>query len=222
MSLAELQDLVGDMVRDDSGQVTAEDTARAIAAATERYAADRPRTAVEEVATGGGGPWLDLPTGWEPDFSTLISLEHPVGRVPPAHLRHWQLYQAPDGTRIMLARRVPADDQVRVTYTARHAVDATRDTTPAGDREALASWAAALLLDQLAAWYAGGSDSTIQADRVDHGSKSADFAARARALRKRYLDHLGIDRRRNAAAGAMVDFDIASSLGQRPIVRRGR
>ena len=102
-------------------------------------------------------------------------------------------------------------DTVRAAYTARQLLDIANDTIPAADREAVSSWAAALLLDQLASLFSGDSDSTIQADSVDPNSKAREYAARAKAARKRYFDELGIDPKKTVPASATVDLDLPSS-----------
>ena len=66
-------------------------------------------------------------------------------------------------------------------------VDAATDTVPAADREAVAAWAASLLLDELAARAAATTDSTIGADSVEHASRAADYRALARSHRDRYF-----------------------------------
>lgn len=213
MALADFQDLVDDLVRDDSGKIAVADRDQAIGLAVERYGKDRPKTAVEDVAAAATGQVLPLPAGWQPDFSKLVSLEYPIGEVPPRVLASgtYRLYETPATTQVLLAVVLQAGEQVRATYTVRHTLDAVTDTLPAQDREAVSSWAAALLLDQLASLFSGDSDSTIQADSVDHNSKAREFAARARAARKRYFDELGIDPKRNVAAGAVVDLDLRDS-----------
>ncbi len=66
---------------------------------------------------------------------------------------------------------------------------------PAPDREAVCAWAAALLLDQLAALHANDTDSTLRADAVDRQSLSDRYARLARGHRKRYRELLGLDAR---------------------------
>lgn len=215
MSLADYQTLVDGMVRDDAGKLTPTDRDRAIAGAVTRYGKDRPRIKVEDIAAPGGY-YLPLPAGWEAGFSALSSLEYPLGEVPPAYLETgcWGMYNAPGGPQVMVRETLPAGHQVRASYTIAHVLDAGADTIPATDREPVASYAAAALIDQLATLYSGDSDSTIQADSVNHQSKASEFAARARALRKRYFDDLGIDLKRNTASSAVVNLDMASSLGR--------
>jgi hypothetical protein len=88
------------------------------------------------------------------------------------------------------------------------------DTIPANNREALTCWAAAYCLDQLAAFAAGVTESTIQAGQVQRGSQTRDYAARANALRTRYILELGIDEKRSVAAGVVVNLDLKNSRGQ--------
>ena len=94
---------------------------------------------------------------------------------------------------------------MRATYTIKHSVTASVDTIPVQDREPVACWAAAMLCDELATYYSAGTDSAIQADSVEQRSKAQEYAARAKALRKRYFDELGIEDRRGEPAGAFVD-----------------
>ena len=94
------------------------------------------------------------------------------------------------------------------------------DTIPIEDREPVACWAAAVLCDQLAALYSGNTDSTIQADSVQQTSKAQEYAARAKALRKRYMDELGIEDKRSEPAGVVVNLDFPDSQGQDRLTHR--
>lgn len=214
--LADYQTLVDNLVRDDAGKIASGERDRAIAAAVTRYGKDRPRIKVEDI-TAPGGHYLPLPTAWDAGFSSLNSLEYPVGQMPPVYLETgcWGMYSAPSGMQIMTQLQpIPTGDAVRASYTIQHVLGTTTDTLPPTDREAVASYAAALLLDQLASLYSGDSDSTIQADSVNHQSKAGEYAARSRVLRKRYFDDLGIDTKRNAAAGTVVNLNLNDSLGR--------
>jgi len=214
MSLLNFQTLTDNLVRDDAGKIATADRDSAIALAVSRYSKDRPDKKVEDI-TAPGGQLLNLPAAWEPDFSVLQALEYPVGQVPPSHLEpeDWALYDAPGGQQIQLAASINAGETVRTSYTIARVVDATTDTVPVPDQEAVASYAAAVLCDQLASLYSGDSDSTIQADTVEHQGKAREFAMRAKTLRKRYYDELGIEPKRNVAAGVVVDLDMTNSQG---------
>ena len=86
-----------------------------------------------------------------------------------------------------------------------HLLDAATDTISPGDREAVALWAAALLLDQLAARHAGDTDSTIGADGVDRHAQADRYRRLAKDHRARYAALLGLDR--PPAAGVVAALD---------------
>lgn len=212
--LKDFQKLVDGLVRDTSGKIAPADRDDAIKEAVTRYGKDRPREIAEDVAAPGG-KLLSLPPTWQADFSELRSVEHPIGSFPPNLLLPEEIswYRDPAGLKIMLSRSIAAAQSVRLTFTIPHVVDNATDTIPAKDREPVCSWAAALLLDQLAAYFAGIADTTIQADVVDRRSKTSEYASRAKDARKRYYDELGIDPKRNVAAGVVVDLDSRDSQG---------
>ena len=224
MPLADFQELVDDLVRDDSGRIDVADRDGAIARAVERYSLDRPQTAVEDVTAASGGQVLALPTGWQDEFSELASLEYPIGEIPPCFVEQtdFWLYQSPTGFEIQLRESLQVGAVVRTAFTQRHILTAVTDTIRPEDLEAVSSWAAALLLDMLAGFATGNTDSTIQADNVDHGSKAAEYAKRAAALRRGYYGALGIDPKRNVAAGAVTDLDMHASDGGRRIFHTSR
>jgi hypothetical protein len=221
--LADYEQLVSDLVRDDAARLTPEERRRAIAAAVLRYSTDKPRTKVQDV-TPETAQRLPLPAAWEEGFSSLLAIEHPLGQVPPRYLDAGvhQVYDDGAARKILLRQGVEvAANSTRLSFTIRHAVSAAEDSIPLQDREPVACYAAASCCDQLASFYSGGSDSTIQADSVDGRSKAQEYASRARALRKRYFDELGIEDKKNVAAGVVVDLDQHSTLGE-PRLLRGR
>jgi hypothetical protein len=214
MPLADYQTLVDKLVRDDSGKIATADRDEAIARAVARYSQDRPREKVEDVAADGTN-YLALPSGWQADFSALRSVEYPIGENPPNFLDQDEIgfYRTPSALQIMLADAITASASVRLNYTIRHQVDGSADTIRSDDREPVCAYAAAILLDQLASLFAGDNNPTIQADNVDHNSKGREYAARAATLRKRYFDTLGIEPKRQVAAGVVVNLDFPDSQG---------
>lgn len=222
MSLSDFQLLVDDLVRDDANKIGTATRDTAIAAAVLRYSKDRPRTKVQDI-TAAGGQSLSLPASWESDFSELTGLETPVGNVPPTLLgnnAYW-LYASPSGLTIQMASSVAAGQTVRASYTIAHQVTSAADTVPAGDREAVSCLAAAALCDQLAGLYSGETDSTLRADTVKHQGKAGEYASRARSLRQRYFNELGVDPKRNTAAGSVTALERTDSLG-RPRLTHGQ
>lgn len=215
MRLSDLASLIAQLASDSANRLTPEDRAAALAAAVERYSADAPRRAVADLAPIAGA--LDLPDDWEAEFSAALNLEHPVGHRPPRNLPNegWYLYDSPDGTQIIIVPDWLSEGDARLTYSLRHAYDEAADTITIPDKhlEAVASWGAALLCEQLASYYAANTDTTIQADTVDHTSPARTYQSRADKLRKRYLDELGVDTRRNVAAGAVATPVPRNSVG---------
>lgn len=212
--LTDYQTLVDSLVRDDAGRIATGERDSAIALGVLRYGKDRPRFAYQDMVSASGDA-LAMPGAWVMGFSGLSSLEYPVDEIPPVYLAAgaWGVYNVPGVERIMLNPPVGAGATVRVLFTVPHTVDVSTDTIPLMDREAVASYAAAILCDQLSALYSGDSDSTIQSDSVDHNSKASEFAARARVLRQRYFNELGIDPKRAVAAGVVVNLDRTDSQG---------
>lgn len=168
MALADYQALVPQLVRDPSGSIATGDRDQAIALMVERYSKDRPRILVVD-ATAPGGGLLDLPAGWNADFSAVVDIETPVGSVPATFLdgEDYRLYQTPAGFKLQVDAWPPAGTALRIRFTARHLLDVANDTIPAKDREAAACWAAALLLDQLASAFSAERFATIAADAVE-------------------------------------------------------
>ena len=214
MPLADYENLIDNKVRDDASIIQVTDRDQALLSAVIRYSNDKPDKEVEDVVAAGG-QYIDLPAGWQDNFSSLKNIEFPIGNVPPTYLESgaYGIYNAPGGDNVMVRSSLAANDTVRMAFTVKHIVDGANDTPPDIHREAIACWAAALLCEQLASYYSGDSDSLIAADSVDHASKARDFAARARTFRKFYFDTLGIDPKKNTAAGVVVDLDMSDSRG---------
>jgi hypothetical protein len=216
MALADYETLAADLTRDDAAKISLAEKDRAIAAAVYRYSEDKPVTKVQDV-TPDSAQVLPLPAAWEDGFSTILGIEYPKGNVPPTLVAQDRYAIYDDGTakKIQLLDAVAvAAANTRVSYTIKHVVSALADTIPVNHREPVCCLAAASLCDQLAAFYSGGTDSSIQADSVEQRSKSQEYSARARVLRKRYHDELGIEDKHSMAAGVVVNLDLASSMNE--------
>lgn len=223
MALTDLEILVDDLVRDDAGKIATPQRDRAIDLAVTRYSQDRPRVDMVDVAADGSS-FLPLPEGWEDGGSALMSLEYPIGEWPISYLAHdaYGVVHGPMGDEIRLAGAIQAGAQVRAMFTLGHTLDGTTDTLPDADREAVALYAAALLMDQLASLHSGDGDSTISADSVEHRSQAQEYAARARGFRTRYFDALGIDPKRQVAACEVVNLNLPDSRGRERLTHPGR
>lgn len=208
MSLSDYQKLISDNVRDDENIIDTNHIDTSISLALNRYSKDRPNVTVEDVVADGTHI-LPKPTGWQNKFSKISTLEYPIGEVPPSTIEtaFWQMYQAPTGEQIQTHEKIGVGESVRVNFSTKHTIDIATTTVPECDKIALASFAAALLCDELAAHYSGDSDSTIQADNVDHGDKATRFSRRAGTLRKRYFNELGINPKKNNGHAVIVSLD---------------
>lgn len=218
MALADYQTLVDGFARDGSGNLAETDRNAAIELAVIRYSADRPRKPVVGLISPGTAI-VDLPETWEQGFSELVEVARSTGTEGPIAAA---VVDTLTGPKLRLCDTVPEGQLILVQHTALHQLDAAADTIPVKDREAVARWAAGLLLDQLANLYAGTREPTIQADSADHQGKGSRYAERAKAMRKVYEDHLGIDPKRNVAAGAVVDLDLLDSRGRDRLVHTRR
>ena len=188
-----------------------------ISAALKKYSGHRPRIVPEDEAGNGSFDYaLTLLADWTEGFSTIKSVEYPVDDTneTAAILAEdaWQIYQKPTGKVLRLLEDTPAAaESLRIRYTALHICTDAACTVPAYDEEVLQILAASIFCDMLAAYFAQTQDSTILADSVDHRSKASEYAARARAYRKMYFDHLGIQEGKTPAASVTKDQDSAAS-----------
>ncbi len=191
----------------------------AINAALKKYSGHRPRIVPEDEAGNGSFDYaLTLLSEWSEGFSTIKSVEYPVDDTDEAAAilqdDAWQIYQKPAGKYLRLLEDTPeTTESIRITYTALHICTDAACTVPAYDEEALQMLAASVFCDMLAAYYAQAQDSTIMADAVDHKSKASEYAARARAYRKMYFDHLGLREGETPAASVTRDQDLAAGWG---------
>jgi len=207
--------LINGMAPDEAGRLTIADREQALALAVIRYSTDRPVMEAADVVTEDGYT-VPLPEGWDTEYSRVSALELP-GSVPPLMLARdvWTAHRIPGQDVLLLVSPQTNGQTLRVHFTLPHVLDEDRDTIPATDREAVAHWAAGLLLDALAGKYAGDKQSTIQSDSVDHAAKMPNYKALADAQRQAYWNHLGIDPKRTVAAGVVV------SVGQPRLTHTG-
>ena len=213
-TLSDIRSEVIRTVREESGRLSAPaDYDRSINVALGRYSKHRPAIIVADVA-GNGTNDLSLPVGWISEFSTIEKVEYPIGQLPASELDNddYVIYQTPLGERLRLTGVAPSSNEnVRVTFTALRAVGAI----PANDLGVFILLAASFCCEELSNAYAYSSRPTIGADSVDYQSRSREFAARARALRQLYKDHMGLkDDDSSPPASAVTDLDIGYPGGR--------
>jgi hypothetical protein len=190
---------------------------QAINKAVKRYSLDRAREISEDETGNGGYDYaLSLLSSWIEGFSTINKIEYPItdDLYDNSNILTddaWMIYLKPAGKVIRLLEDQPATTEIlRITYTTLHLCNDAQCTIPTADDEAVQMLAAAGFCDMLATYYAQDQDSTIKADSVDHKSKSADYAARARTYRQQYFNHLGIQE------GQVVPASASRAVQPRP------
>ena len=207
MDLADIRERIISEVKDESGKLEdPRDIDNGIETALKEYSGHSPDTLVEDVA-GNGTHDLDLPAGWVDEFSSIKSIEYPIGDVPATHLDddEYAIYEDPAGDKLRLVNNSPeATESVRVKFS----IFRTAATVPDKDIEAFILLGASYCLDKLANAFIQSSDSLISADSVDRQSKSREAGIRAKSLRKRYREQMGLKEGDiTPPASATVDLD---------------
>lgn len=195
---------IPNVLADDAKRISANTwTALVTRAILERYSQDAPLYLVSDVE-GNGTNYIPLPAApgegadlpvWESNFSVIQQIEFPIGQQPPQLIldSDFRVYRTPgQPDQILINFDTPQEgDSLRVTWTARHLRDGS--TVPDKDFYAMTDFAASLGAENLASFYVGTGDSTMQADVVQYRSKSAEMLKCAAALRKRYYNHMGVE-----------------------------
>lgn len=218
-AIADFVNEIPNVFQDDKGRVTASLPALVARAIIQRYSADAPLHMVSDIVGNGSnyvptpvavGEGDDLPV-WEPNFSVIQQIEFPIGQQPPQFVldSDFRIYRTPGAAdRILINFDTPnSGDNLRCTWTARHLPDGS--TVPDRDFYAVVDFAASLAAERLASFYVGTGDTSIQADVVNYRSKSSEMLSVAKALRKRYYNHMGIEE----GASGEADMGPAFSIG---------
>jgi len=189
----------------------------AINMAMKAHSKHRPLVVVEDESGAAAFDYaITLLASWSEGFSVIKQVEYPVDDddETPDILQddEWMIYEKPAGKYLRFLENEPAATETfRVTYTALHTCTDTTCTVKTFDEEAVQALAAAFFCDMLATYFAQTQDSTIQADVVDHRSKAREYDARAKAYRKMYFNHLGIEEGKTPPASVTKDLDLKGS-----------
>ena len=205
------------VLEDLSGALTDTKKEAAIQEAVVWHSRHEPQEKLQDLAGDGTTAEFAVASDFVQGLSTVRSIEYPQGKRPPEYLeKHddFLLYRKPTGLFHQFLT-VPASAKVaRVTYTALHVVSATAGTVPDHRFDAVCTLAAAVSCQWLANRFSQQGDSTIGADSVDHKSKAAEYASRARELERTYMKALGItDLGGPPAASATRDWDQGYPFG---------
>jgi hypothetical protein len=210
VQLTDLLTGVASVIQDAANKLSANDRAAAVQQAIlQRYSKDHPLQVVIDIP-GNGTSDLPLPEGYEDGFSYITQVEYPGGQVPAECLQdfEWQMYRAPSGLVVRLLVDVPAaDEMVRMSFTQRHAPDAS--TIYPQDQNAVIDLSASYCFEALAAIYAQTGNNSIAADVVNYRTKGQEYLALAKAARKRYCSFFGIPEDGNQEAIAKPALVVA-------------
>ncbi len=217
VQLSDLQTGVSNAIQDQAGKLPVASIQAFIQQAIlQRYSKDHPLNKVVDVP-GNATSDLPLPAGYEDGFSYITQVEYPGGQVPAECLEdfEWSMYRSPDALVVRLLVDVPAADEVvRMTFTQRHAPDAS--TIYPQDENAVIDLAASYCFEGLAAIYAQTGDNSIAADMVNYRTKGQEYLALAKAARKRYCAFFGIEEdgvKDAVAKAAMVIAPMTQLMG---------
>lgn len=208
MDLATFRADVGKMIRDSAGILQSADLDFAIQEAVKRYSRIRPRVVVADLA-GDGSYDYDMPAAFDPDLGQLKEVEYPAGEREKRVVDEldWTLYRSPAGLKLRFLAHTPeAGETIRVTFTARHTVDAVSTTVPEPDHDVITLVSSGIACESLASHYSNAGDSTIQADSVDHRSKAGEYATRAKRFMAMADELLPLKQGEVAPAGGMTSF----------------
>lgn len=158
-------------------------------------------------------------TNWKDDFSVVRQVEYPVddddqsADILDEH--SWEVYQKPDGHYLRFLENTPdASEDIRVTYTTFHTCTMTGDcTVKQFNEEAVQILGASFFCEMLGTYHAQAGDSTIDADSVNHKSKSSEYTARAKTLRELYFKFFNIVEGKTRAASLHMEWDKNASWG---------
>ena len=209
--LADYRTKLDQVLKDLAGSLTPADKDAAIQEAVVWHSRHEPQKKLQDLTGGGLTVEVAVASDFIEEFSTVRSIEYPQGKRPPELLEKGEdylLYKKPTGLFIQFQFTPDTTKTARVTYTALHVVSGTVGTIPDHRFDAVCNLAGAVGCQWLANRFSQQGDSTIGADSVDHKSKAAELANRARELEKSYMKALGItDLGGPPAASASRDWD---------------
>lgn len=208
---------IDSLVKGDELPLGETDKQLAIDAALKEYSRQRPRIVPEDEAGSGAIDYaVTLLASWSEGFSVIRKIEYPVDDDSPDDTTlqdaAWKLYEKPAGKVIRFLEDTPAATETfRVTYTALHEANASACSVPDADEQAVQMLAASYFCKMLSAYFSATNDTTVQADSVDHKSRAAEYAARAKMYRESFFSHLGQEENKLMPASVTRDQDLQPS-----------
>lgn len=207
MALADIEQLVKDMVADQDANVTPDVLTRAIGQALQQYSADCPREVIQSV-TWPRGAFADVPANWVPG-TTILRAVWVLGAGLTAGMQRPVFVAAfrkdADTWALEANQLLPEGAVVQLTLAGTHVLSDTEDSIPAAHHYPVAAWTASLLCRQLATRFSAERETAIGADMAQTESRARAYAARAKEWRAAYFSALGLidpEQRKDAPGGA--------------------
>lgn len=210
-------DAVDQFVQGDVPITADADKLLAIKQALKLHSKFKPVKVVEDFNGDGGFDYaIDDFASWSTGFSVIKSIEYPVDDddQSPDMLQDdaWMIYTKPAGDYLRFLEDKPsASEDFRVTYTAQHAISVTACSVDDFDEVAVQALAASFFCNMISTYYAQGGEPMIDADSVDHKSRSSEYKSKANMYKAVYYEHMGIKEGKVKAASVTRDQDAAPS-----------
>jgi len=185
--------------------------------ALEEYSGDSERILATDVS--GTGSVFDLPATFVEGWSTIKSVESPIGSRPPIYLvegSDYEVVHTGSGTKIQFVSVNPSLP-FRVSYRALHTIDGleseTSTTVPAAHRKAVILLAVHYAALSMAMNYAGTSTPQNSGDTVNYRTKEQEWRSIAKEYRERYDK---VVKENDEAAAFILDVEVPRTAGVLP------
>lgn len=195
-----------------------------ITEAVEEFSRFTPDIDVADLTGDGSAVEFDLPSGFDVNFSTIISIEFPVGEQDPVYLKpsEYMVYRTLTENQIRLKEiTLGSAETARMTFTRVHVVDEDSSTISDSSWKAVATLATSKAARALATQYANSRDS-IRNNLVNNERRADSYSALADKLEKSYYRALGIDPDSLPPAYSTFDIDPEMQFGAGPITHSRR
>lgn len=203
--------------------VKAEDYQAVIDEAIAVYSKHRPRILVVDT-TGDGTFEYSMPSGFEEEFSAILSIEYPYNTTNqyPIYIdegRDFSVYRDDTALKLRFLNSTPSAAQTfRMTFTALHTITTSSSTVPSIDTQCLVNLAAALMAEQLAADFENRAPSTYPDATIDLRSKAQEWQTQADRYYTQWNKCMGIEEGGGPeAAVAWTDYDWRLQSGESPL-----
>jgi hypothetical protein len=228
--------VIDQLIQDQAGKLSTVGRVEAVQLAVAEHSRIKPILRRRSLS-GTGTYTLGTPTGWDDEFSSVESIEYPVGQRPPSYLDSdaWLLVSSPTAPtryQIQFQDVAPATaERINLAWTRPHVVTDAGSTIPEGHYRAVATLGASYACLMLAGFYSQQGEPMISIDSQSPGSKARDYMALAKTLRGSYSRFFGLSESESGAnatpAGGMFvpiehNYQWGGDLMQHPRIFRRR